>query len=168
MSWLLGWIFKYVFFLGQAGRSAAMRETLLSFPENFSLRMDTQHPYRRVFALRRSGKFWTIVPAKTLDNPTWIFVFRSQGVLRRILFMRTSLHQAFIERRVALRGSIPESIRLLKVFDILFSYLMPVPSLLKSLTRTSLPVPLVSKIARVSSFIVRLPLRAFQREFELS
>lgn len=168
MSWLLSGIFKYVFFLGQPGRSAIMREILLSFPENFSLRMDTQHPYRRVFAFRRNGNFWSIIPAQALDNPTWILVFRSQGVLRRILFMQTSLHQAFIERRVALKGSIPESLRLLKVFDVLFSYLMPVPSLLKSLTRTSVPVPVFSKLMRVLSFFVRLPVRAFKKEFELS
>ena len=168
VAWILGWVFRYVFFLGQASRSALMRDTLLAFPQNFSLRMDTQHPERRVFAIRRSGSIWSILPAHELENPTWVLSYRSAGVLRRVLFLQLSLHQAFVERRVTLKGSIPESLRLLKAFDILFSYLMPTYGLTRRFSRTPLTIPIGSKIARVVGFVMRLPFWAFKKEFDLS
>lgn len=167
MTWILGWVFKYVFYLGQSGRSATMRDTLLAFPSQFSLRIDIENPARRVFAFRRDGPIWSILPAHETQSPTWILVFRSEGVLRRILQMRTSLHQAFVERRVALKGSIPESIRLLRVFDVVFSYLLPLPRLLRSVARSPVPLPLLTKAWRVLGFLVRVPVWAFKKDFDL-
>lgn len=145
-----------------------MRETLLAFPEKFSLRMDTQNPERRVFGLRRDGRLWSIVPASELNAPTWVLSYRSRGVLRRILLLQLSLHQAFIERRVALKGSIPESLRLLKVFDVLFSHLMPTPGLMRRFARAPSPIPLASKLGRGLGFAIRLPVWAFKKDFDLS
>jgi hypothetical protein len=144
-----------------------MRDTLLAFPSQFSLRIDIENPAKRVFAIRRDGPIWSIVSAADIENPSWVLVFRSRGVLERVLLMRTSLHQAFVERRVALKGSIPESIRLLRVFDVVFSYLLPLPRLLRSVTRSPVPLPFATKCARALGFVVRAPLWTLKKEFDL-
>ena len=144
-----------------------MRDALLAFPAQFSLRIDVENPARRVFAIRRDGPIWSIVSADQIENPGWVLIFRSRGVLERVLLMKTSLHQAFVERRVALRGSIPESIRLLRVFDVLFSNLVPIPRLLRSLARSPVPLPISTKITRSLGFLVRIPLWALKKDFEI-
>ncbi len=144
-----------------------MREALLAFPTQFSLRIDVENPARRVFAIRRDGPIWSIVSAAEIENPGWVLVFRSRGVLERILLMRTSLHQAFVERRVALKGSIPESIRLLRVFDVLFSNLLPFSRLLRAVARSPVPLPISQKLARAIGFVVRMPTWTFKKDFEL-
>jgi hypothetical protein len=167
MALLLEILLHYLLFLGASKkRSTRIYSLLKALPSSFTLAFEIESTGEILLMLQRRGDLWSVLRNRDLfpEGVTWSIRFRSSAVLRQILFLKLSLQQAFVERKMSLRGSIADTIRILKLFESLIVTALPWEAWVRGLSREMISTSKTRALILSLCFVFQLPFQILRKE----
>jgi|GEM_PF-6992646 len=169
MGILLELMLSYLLFLGSPTRSARIYSLLKSLPENFVLSFEVESTQRVLMMLERRNETWRILRRNSQypEEATWTLRFRSPSVLRQILFLEIPLQNAFVERKMSFKGSIADTLKILKLFETLVVYTLPWERWSSRLSREVAPASRTKALFTSFQFALQAPFQLWHNEREI-